>query len=208
MPNRMQARLTLVCSGITAAARRGAFPVDEAFDASTSVWAAALKPLLARADRALVAPETRARQTAAALELEAGQEQDLRDQDFGRWAGRELDEVARAEPGAFAAWLADPEVVPGGGESFAAVSRRVAAWLEVQRGKPGHTIAVTHAAVVRAAILAVLEAPPACFARIDVIPLSLTDLRSDGRRWLLRATGLAARMTAEGKNRDRESREG
>jgi len=201
----MQARLTLVCGGITAAARRGAFPVDEAFDAKTSVRAAALKPLLGHAGRVLVAPETRARQTAAALELEAEQEKALRDQDFGRWAGQELDEVARAEPEAVAAWLADPAVAPGDGESFLAVSRRVAAWLEALRGKPGHTIAVTHAAVVRAAILAALDAPPACFARIDVAPLSLTDLRGDGRRWILRATGLTA---AGEKRRAREDTDG
>ena len=57
----------------------------------------------------------------------------------------------------------------------------------------GIGVAVTHAAVIRAAILAVMGASAACFARIDVTPLSLTDLRSDGRRWTLRATGLTVR---------------
>jgi broad specificity phosphatase PhoE len=69
----------------------------------------------------------------------------------------------------------------------------VAGWLDDLRGEPGHTLAVTHAAVIRAAILAVIGAPAACFARIDVTPLGLTDLRGDGRRWTLRATGLTAR---------------
>jgi len=191
--NRMQVRLTLVCSGIAAAARRGAFPADETLDEKASASAAALKALLAHADRALVAPEMRARQTATSLGLEAQQERVLRDQDFGRWAGKRLEDVTQAEPQALAAWLADPDAAPGGGEAFSAVCGRAAAWLADIQRQPGHIVAVTHAAVVRAAILAVLGAPLACFARIDVVPLSLTDLRSDGRRWVLRATGLTAR---------------
>ncbi|MBN9245683.1 MAG: histidine phosphatase family protein [Mesorhizobium sp.] len=189
----MQTRLTLVCSGVTSAVRRGAFPVDEALDAKASEAAAVLKPALARADRVLAGPERRTLQTAAALMLEAVPAEALRDQDFGRWAGKSLDDVGQAEPQALAAWLVDPAARPGGGESFSEVTDRVAGWLERLRGEPGHTVAVTHAAVVRATILAVLGAPPACFARIDVTPFSFTDLRGDGRRWVLRATGLTAR---------------
>lgn len=189
----MQARLTLVCGGVTPAARRGAFPADDALDDKTLAMAAKLKPLLARPDRVLAGPERRASETAAALGLAAAPADALRDQDFGRWAGKGLDEVGQAEPQALAAWLADPAAVPGGGESFSMVMARVAAWLEGLRGEPGHTVAVTHAAVIRAAILAVIGAPPTCFARIDVAPLSLTDLRGDGRRWVLRATGLTVR---------------
>lgn len=189
----MHARLTLVCGGVTPAARRGAFPADDALDEKTLAKTATLKPLLARSDRALAAPERRARETAAALGLTAASAETLRDQDFGRWAGRGLDEVGQAEPQALAAWLADPTAAPGGGEPFSMVMDRVVAWLEGLCGEPGHTVAVTHAPVIRAAILAVIGAPPACFARIDVVPMSLTDLRGDGRRWVLRATGLAAR---------------
>ena len=188
----MQTRLTLVCSGVATASRRGAFPADEALDGRALAAAAALKPLLARADRVLAGPERRARQTADALGLAAVPTETLRDQDFGRWAGKALDEVGRAESGALAAWLGDAKAAPGGGESFSAVMDRVAAWLEGLRGEPGHTVAVTHAAVIRAAILAVIGAPAGGFARIDVVPLGFTDLRGDGRRWMLRATGQTA----------------
>jgi hypothetical protein len=51
----------------------------------------------------------------------------------------------------------------------------------------GATVAVTHPAVIRAAILTALGAPPACFSRIDVEPLGLAEFRGDGRRWMLRA---------------------
>lgn len=187
----MQARLTLVCSGLAAAARRGAFPAaGDALDDRALAQAAAARPLLAPAVRALSAPDLRARQTALAFGLAATEEDALRDQDFGRWAGRELDEVGGAEPQALAAWLSGPDAAPGGGEPFSAVAARAAAWLDSLRGVPGHTVAITHAAFVRAALLAVLGAPASCFARIDVAPLSLTDLRGDGRRWQLRATGV------------------
>ncbi|THF56709.1 histidine phosphatase family protein [Mesorhizobium composti] len=182
----MRARLTLICSGVTPAARHGAFPADEALDDRMPGMTVALKPLLARADRILTGPELRARQTAEALGLVAAPSETLRDQDFGRWTGKDIAEVGQAEPQALAAWLGDPNAVPGDGESFSAVMGRVAGWLDDLRGAAGHTVAVTHAAVIRAAILAVIGAPAACFARIDVTPLSLTDLRGDGRRWTLR----------------------
>jgi broad specificity phosphatase PhoE len=52
-------------------------------------------------------------------------------------------------------------------------------------------IAVTHAAVIRAAVIGVLGAPPQSFWRIDVEPMSLVDLRSDKRRWALRVPGFS-----------------
>jgi broad specificity phosphatase PhoE len=56
--------------------------------------------------------------------------------------------------------------------------------------EPGACVAVTHPSVVRAAIVQVLDAPAASFWRLDIAPASLTDLRYDGRRWRVRATGV------------------
>jgi broad specificity phosphatase PhoE len=53
----------------------------------------------------------------------------------------------------------------------------------------GHTIAVTHPAVIRAAILNSLQSPPESFWRIEIAPLSVTDLRYNGRLWTTRSTG-------------------
>ncbi len=52
----------------------------------------------------------------------------------------------------------------------------------------GHTIAVTHASVIRAAIVHVLGAPLSACRRIDIEPLGVTEFSSDGRRWMLRVT--------------------
>jgi len=46
---------------------------------------------------------------------------------------------------------------------------------------------VTHAAVIRAAVIHAIDAKPSSFWRIDVAPLCRVDLRSNGERWVLRA---------------------
>jgi broad specificity phosphatase PhoE len=98
-----------------------------------------------------------------------------------------LADIAAAEPEAVAAWLADPNAAPHGGESLTALVGRVADWLDSDRIR-GRTLAVTHAAVMRAAVVHVLGAPVRSFWRIDVAPLSIIELRRNGRRWTLHAS--------------------
>jgi len=185
----MPLRLTLICHGATAATRAAAFPLDEPIEARAVSQAAALQATLASADRALTSPALRAKQTAAALALDAAVDPDLRDCDHGRWAGRTLTDLQREDPGGIAAWITDVDALPHGGESIAGLCRRVSAWMCQLLGDDGHTIAVTHVSVMRAAVLHVLEAPHPSFWRIDIEPLSSIDLRSDGTRWTLRAAG-------------------
>ena len=83
--------------------------------------AAALAGSIGSADRVLVSPALRARQTAVALELPATIDELLRDVDYGRWAGATLKEIAAREPAAVAAWLGDPAAAPHGGEPLAAL---------------------------------------------------------------------------------------
>ncbi len=108
------------------------------------------------------------------------------DCDFGRWTGRSLEDLASQEPDAVALWLSDPTFAPHGGESIAALVGRIGAWLEsgAVRGK---VVAITHTAVIRAAVVHVLAAPLASFWRIDAGPLSKIELRRDAVRWALRA---------------------
>lgn len=174
-------RLTLLAHAPTAATGAPAFPADEPAEVE-----GLQAGRFARATRALTAPERRTRDTALAFGLDAMPDEVLRDLDHGTWAGRPL---ASVEPEALGAWMADPDAAPHGGEAVAALVRRVAAWLEDQREGRGRLVAVTHPAVLRAAVIAVLGAPPQAFWRIDAAPLSTLDLTHDGRRWALR--GLA-----------------
>ena len=184
----MPMRLTFVCQGATSATRAAAFPRDEPLEDRAVEQAKVLGRSLRRADRALTSPALRARQTAEALALDASRDPTLRDCDYGRWSGCRLADIQRTEPQGVAAWLSDPGANPHGGETLAELFRRVAAWMDETRGSDGHTIAVTHAAVMRAAILHVLEMPARSFWRIDVEPLSAIELRCDGARWTLRCS--------------------
>jgi broad specificity phosphatase PhoE len=191
MANRMVQRLIFVCCGATEGMRRGAFPRDEPADARYLSRAAALAASLPRVGGVLTSPALRARQTAAAFADLAAEEAALAEQDFGAWAGHELARVREADAVALGAWLSDPAAAPPGGESFVHVCGRVGGFMAGVLERAGAVVAVTHPAVIRAAILTTLGAPPACFSRIDVEPLGLTEFRGDGRRWMLRATGAA-----------------
>jgi len=185
----MTPRLTLLCHASTDAVRRAAFPIDEPLDERGAAQAAAAADRLHAAERSWTSPALRARQTAAALRLTAATDPALRDCDFGRWAGRRLVDLQADEPDAVASWIGDPAAAPHGGESILDVLRRVAAWLDERCRDAGHGVAVTHPAVIRAAVLHVIGAAPDAFWRIDVEPLTCTDLRRNGDRWTLRSTG-------------------
>ena len=183
----MAARLDLMAHGGSDAARAARFPDDEKLEASAALKA--LSGRLSRYARVLTAPARAARETAAALGLSAEVEPALRDCDYWRWRGLASKNVARSEPDAFAAWLGDPEAAPHGGESLAVLIERTRAWLAQSLARDGATLAITHASVVRAAIVSALGAGPSAFARIDITPLSLARLSGHGQRWNLVALG-------------------
>ncbi len=128
-------------------------------------------------------PALRARETAAAAGLQATVDPRLSECDFGTWSGRTLAEVHDADPGSSGAWMSDPAACPHGGESLRAMLGRVGGWLDAQAALDGRTIAVTHAGVVKAAVVHALAAPPEAFWRIDVAPLALTELHAHDGRW-------------------------
>jgi broad specificity phosphatase PhoE len=185
----MTTRLTFLCSGATEANRKGAFPLDEPLEPKAAEAAAVLAGRLRRAERVLTSPLVRATQTAKAFALASEPVETLRDQDFGRWAGRRISVVQQLEPEALATWLNDPEAAPHGGESLAEMAARVVPLLDELMALKGHTVAVTHPAVIRLAVVSVLGAPIPAFWKIDVEPLSITELTGDGRRWALRISG-------------------
>lgn len=191
----MTHRLTLICHGATAATRDARFPSDEPIEPASARLAASLGGDLRHADRVRAAPARRAIETARALALAAplAIDEALRDLDHGDWAGRTLADVAGSDPEGLAAWMADPGCRPHGGETITDLILRVSSWLDERLAERGHSIAVTHVPVVRAAILVLLDAPPQSFWRIDVVPLATVELSGDGRRWALRA-GIPPRM--------------
>ena len=142
-----------------------------------------------RVDMAWSSPALRARQTAAALGLDATVDPVLRDIDCGAWSGHSLAEIQADAPDAVAGWLTDCSAKPHGGESIADLLHRLAPWLDTLRQAEGRIVAVTHAAVVRAAVLLALDANPMSFWRIDAGPLCQVRLRGNTGRWTLLAMG-------------------
>lgn len=179
----MPTRLTLVAAAPTAANRAFAFPADEPAEPKALASVSRLAERLPRSGRVLTSPVACARQTAEALGLEATTEPLLRDCDYGRWTGRTLAELEAEDPAAVAEWLTDPSAAPHGGESLAAVIARAAGFLETQAAAPGQVLAVTHPAIIRAAIVHVLAAPALSFWRIDIAPLSSTRFSGTHGRW-------------------------
>jgi broad specificity phosphatase PhoE len=181
----MSVLLTLISHASTRATREAAFPLDEPLEPTGLGKASALATEVRRVDVAWTSPALRARQTAAALNLDAVIDPALRDIDFGTWAGRSFDEVAAANPEGLAAWMTDCSAVPHGGESILELFDRTARWLERVIDDRGRVVAITHSAVVRAAIVLAVDAKPASFWRIDVAPLCRVRLRGESGRWSL-----------------------
>jgi broad specificity phosphatase PhoE len=189
----VSARLDLIAHGASAATRAARFPDDEKLEASAASAVSALRGRLPAYARVLTAPARAARETAQALGFDAEVETALRDCDYGRWRGLASKEVAEREPDAFAAWLGDLKAAPHGGESLAALIDRIGVWLAQSLARDGVTLAVTHAAVVRAAIVNVLGAGSRSFWRIDIAPLSLARLSGREGRWnLVSLAGIGA----------------
>lgn len=186
----MTSRLLLICQGATPASRRSAFPADEPLEERAISTAGTLRPGW-RAERGWVSPMKAARQTAELLSLTCAEDRRLRDLDYGEWAGRTIAEIADGQQERLSQWLSDPHFDGHGGESVAALLERAGSWLDMQASEPGRTVAVTHAALVKAIIVHVMSAPPQAFWRVDITPLSVTDIRHDGRRWALRSCGAA-----------------
>jgi broad specificity phosphatase PhoE len=185
----MTARLDLLAHGASAATRGARFPDDDSLEASAVGALEALRGRLRPYAEVLTSPARAARETAAALGFDAEVEMALSDCDYGRWRGLASKDVAEREPDEFAAWLGDPSSAPHGGESVAGLIERTRAGLTQSLARESVTLAVTHAAVVRAAIVNVLGASSSSFARIDVAPLSLARLSGHAGRWNVVALG-------------------
>jgi broad specificity phosphatase PhoE len=186
-PANAPTRITFISHAQTSAVRRAAFPLDEPLLDGEEERIASIKWPTPRAQQVSCGPETRTRETARALGLEPSIHDDLADVDYGRWSGKGLDEIQILDPNGLSDWLNNPDSNPHDGESLTQLIERVSDWQ--QQVKSGHTLAITHPAVIRVAVLSAMQAPPQSFWRVEVAPLTLTDLRFSGRSWVVRSLG-------------------
>ncbi|MEU9403993.1 histidine phosphatase family protein [Streptomyces sp. SID4985] len=148
---------------------------------------------LAAAELRYCSPTPRSRATGDALGYAPLVQLALRDCDMGRWRGLTLGEAMAREPQAVDAWLTDPRSSPHGGESLLAFISRVGGWLDTRPvDEYGRIVAVAEPAVIRAALVYALKAPPATYWNLDVRPLSATTVTGGSGRWNLRLDGVSA----------------
>lgn len=187
-PQVLPTRITLISHAVTLALRHASFPLDEAVTEGELEKIAAIGWAAPRAQQVCCGPERRTWQTATALGLQPTETVEISEINYGMWGGKQIDEIQASDPAGLTAWLTDVQAIPHGGESVAQLIARVGAWLEKQTNA-GHTVAVTHPSVIRGAILCCLQAPLTSFWRLDIAPLSVTDLRFNGRLWTARSIG-------------------
>lgn len=182
----MTSRLLLVRHGPTARTRDAVLGDDGPLTERGTGGAATLRRALPRADHASRSPARCAAQTATALGLpDARPEPVLDDWDLGAWRGRTLAQLGVADPGGVRAWIEDPTAAPHGGERLVDLLDRGAAWLAARAAAevPETHVAITHAALVRACVIAALDAPATAFWSLDVAPLGVTELHRRDGRW-------------------------
>jgi broad specificity phosphatase PhoE len=154
--------LILVRHGQTDANARGLLlgRADPPLNETGYRQACALAQTLPKADRIVSSPLTRARHTAAVLAgappgvTEAERvEVDPRwiEMDYGELDGRP---ATALDEGSWRTWMQDPDFVPAGGESLAAVCARVQeACLElVEDAASGDVVVVSHVSPIKAAV--------------------------------------------------------
>ncbi|GGV07223.1 phosphoglycerate mutase [Streptomyces filipinensis] len=171
---------------MTASSRQARFDDGESLDEGGAARARAAAGALPSAVRVVTSPSARCRETARALGLEGGPTRELAGLDAGRWRGRTLEEVGAAEPEAVGRWLTDPTCAPHGGESVRDLCGRIARWLADAQAVQGRTVAVVEPEVVRAAVVDALDLPASVFWRLDVPPLTVTELSGRSGRWNVR----------------------
>ena len=158
--------------------------IDAPLDARGVREAAAVAGRLAGERAAVIeaSPRRRTQQTAQAIAAKLGlpvtTSPALDELDFGRWAGRRFDELA-----ADAAWRAWNErrasAATPAGDDVAAVQARITAHLRrLARAFPAATVVlVTHAEVIRAAVLHYLGRSADRWHELSIEPASVKTLR-------------------------------
>lgn len=178
-------RILLVRHGTTRDTRAGRFPVTcgnvavdgcEPLDRRGCEDAAALRDHVPAADRVWSSLATRTRQTAELAGFRPDERAELAECDFGSWAGKEPRAVHAEDAEGLAAWYADPDVPPHGGEGLGALRGRARAVLDEAGALGGTTLAFTHGGFVRAALMEALGWPVSVFWNVDVAPASVTEL--------------------------------
>ncbi len=179
-------RLLLIRHGATLAVRDAAFADAEPLEPAARERAEQLAGSLPARAVAVSGPEPACRETAAALGVNAAVGTALAGCDVGSWRGRTLDRLQADDPAGLIAWMSEPDAAPHGGESLTVFARRVSDWMREAATGAGFLVAIVDAGVIKAAVCHALDAPLSTFWRLDIAPLSVSELHARDGRWTVR----------------------
>jgi broad specificity phosphatase PhoE len=182
-------RLYVLATAATRAQRAGRFSTDDPIETVEPARRDAVRAGLPTRARLVRGPDRPCEDTAAVLDVSAPPVSALRPWSLGAWAGHAITDVARRESAELAAWRTDPDFAPEGGESLRSLLTRAGTWLAEAADGDSSTLAIAQPEVVRAVVVAAIDAGPAVFWRIDVRPLSMTVLTHSVDGWRLRSLG-------------------
>lgn len=153
--------------------------LDPSLDALGERQAAALAAALPTPARVITSPLARTRQTAAAFGGPVDVDDRWIELDYGELDGTPLRDVP---PEVWAAWRADPNLAPGGGESLADLGVRVRAACEdlVEEAARVDVVVVTHVSPVKASLAWALGVGDEVAWRAFVAPASITRIATAG----------------------------
>jgi alpha-ribazole phosphatase len=150
--------------------------------------------LLRRPTALYASPLRRAMETAeivaGSVSLPVMTESGLREMALGSWEGRTVPEIRAASPGAYEAWLKDPQAHPApGGERLEAFADRVVAAFERLRAAHhgGDVILVSHGGPIKALLCHILGLEMRALFRMkqDNTALSAVEVDGETRRVVL-----------------------
>lgn len=171
--------LYLVRHGRTASNASGLLlgRADPPLDAVGETQADRLAGALREVDRIIASPLTRTMQTAAAIGARHGIDVELDDRmielDYGEWDQRPLESVTAEQ---WAAWRADVDFTPPGGESLRTLGIRVRSALDdlADEAADRNVVVVTHVSPVKAGVAWAIDVGDDLAWRMFVAPASIT----------------------------------
>ncbi|MCU1485535.1 MAG: phosphoglycerate mutase family protein [Actinomycetia bacterium] len=167
--------LIIVRHGRTAANASGLLlgRADPELDELGRRQAAAIAAVLPPIDRVVASPLRRAQETAAALGRPVETDDRWIELDYGDWDGRPIGDVP-AE--AWAAWRADIDFCPPGGECLSDLGRRVRSACDdlLEEATHGNVVVVTHVSPVKASVAWALGVGDEVTWRLYVAPASIS----------------------------------
>lgn len=146
---------------------------DPELDELGRAQAASLAAAIPDVDLVVASPLRRARQTAAAFGRPVETDDRWIELDYGDWDGRRITEVTAEQ---WAAWRADPDFRPPGGETLAELGRRTRRACDdlVEAATDGTVVVVTHVSPLKAAVAWALGVGDEVTWRLFVAPASIT----------------------------------